>query len=285
LRKYLHLIGTLIAIFGVIFLIFRLRFLANNYELFSIDFRLLVILLALSILYGTANIFLVLAWRGILLKFNHHVTLLWAISTYGRSQLAKYIPGNIFQFVGRQALGMSAGLEASSLAKSMVIELVLLSFAGICFGCLILPSLMPSFGICNALLLMLVMVSCVSYLINLNFGKIILLSFLYQLFFLVISGSVFLILLLDQSSLANIDLTFYMIVLSIYVIAWLIGLYTPGAPAGMGVREVALIFMLGVLFSENEILNAVVLVRLVNITGDFLFFLVASLIPSKFIRD
>ncbi len=76
-----------------------------------------------------------------------------------------------------------------------------------------------------------------------------------------------------------------MIVVSVYVIAWLIGLYTPGAPAGIGVREMALVFMLGVLFSESEILNAVVLVRLVNITGDFLFFLVASLIPSKFIKD
>lgn len=46
----------------------------------------------------------------------------------------------------------------------------------------------------------------------------------------------FFILLIDQSNLVNRDLTFYLIVLSIYVIAWLIGLYIPVAPAGIGVR-------------------------------------------------
>jgi hypothetical protein len=285
LKKNLNLIGSVIAILAVIFLLFRLKSLSNNYELFALDRHMVMLLVGLSLMYATANIFLALAWRGIVLNFNQHITLLWAISAYGRSQLAKYIPGNVFQFVGRQAFGMSAGIDARVLAKSMLIELILLSLAAICFGCLILPSLIPGFGIFKALLLMLLMVSFISYAIKVNLSTFVLVSFLYQLFFLVISGSVFLILLTNQPSLALHDFNYYPFILSVYVIAWLIGLYTPGAPAGLGIRELALIVMLGILFSESDILQAVVLVRFVNVTGDFLFFLVASLIPLKLIRN
>jgi hypothetical protein len=285
LKKNLNLIGSGITILAVIFLLFRLKSLSNNYELFAVDRHMVMLLVGLSVMYATANIFLVLAWHGILLNFNQHITLLWAISAYGRSQLSKYIPGNVFQFLGRQAFGMSAGIKAKVLAKSMLIELILLSLAAICFSCLILPSLIPGFGIFKALLLMFLMVSSISYAIKVRLSTIVLVSFFYQFFFLVISGSIFLILLTNQPSLALHDFTYYPIILSVYVIAWLIGLYTPGAPAGLGIRELALIFMLGVLFSESDILQAVLLVRFVNITGDFLFFLVAYSIPSRFIRN
>jgi len=45
----------------------------------------------------------------------------------------------------------------------------------------------------------------------------------------------------------------------------------PGAPAGVGVRELVLLFLLKNVVAEAELLLAVVLGRLVTVMGDLLF--------------
>ena len=62
--------------------------------------------------------------------------------------------------------------------------------------------------------------------------------------------------------------------------AWLAGLLTPGAPAGIGVRELVLVLLLKGIVPEAELLLAVLLSRLVTVGGDLLFYLVAMAIPA-----
>jgi hypothetical protein len=57
-----------------------------------------------------------------------------------------------------------------------------------------------------------------------------------------------------------------------YVVAWLAGLLTPGSPAGMGVREIALLALLGSRFAEADLLMAVVVSRGITLAGDVGFF-------------
>ena len=71
--------------------------------------------------------------------FGANVSLRWVIKVYGTSQLAKYLPGNIFHLVGRHALGMAAGVPTGVLAKSAVWELGLISLSAAIFGALALP--------------------------------------------------------------------------------------------------------------------------------------------------
>jgi uncharacterized membrane protein YbhN (UPF0104 family) len=56
------------------------------------------------------------------------------------------------------------------------------------------------------------------------------------------------------------------------VLAWLLGLITPGAPAGVGVRELVLLGLLSSFVPQSTILLATVVGRLVTIGGDLLFF-------------
>jgi glycosyltransferase 2 family protein len=56
------------------------------------------------------------------------------------------------------------------------------------------------------------------------------------------------------------------------IAAWLIGLVTPGAPAGLGVREAVMLLILGVWVPQADLVLAVLLARLVNIAGDVGFF-------------
>jgi uncharacterized membrane protein YbhN (UPF0104 family) len=57
-----------------------------------------------------------------------------------------------------------------------------------------------------------------------------------------------------------------------YVVAWLAGLLTPGAPAGIGVRELVLTLLLAGIAAPALVVLAVLLGRVVTVVGDLLFF-------------
>lgn len=57
------------------------------------------------------------------------------------------------------------------------------------------------------------------------------------------------------------------------MVAWLLGLLVPGAPAGIGIREAALIYLLNGVVPQVEVLTSVMLARAVTVIGDLLFFI------------
>jgi uncharacterized membrane protein YbhN (UPF0104 family) len=66
-----------------------------------------------------------------------------------------------------------------------------------------------------------------------------------------------------------------------FVVAWIVGLVAPGAPAGVGVRELVLIVLLKGLVLEVELLMAVLLSTVVTVVSDRLFSLLVSLYSSR----
>ena len=79
-----------------------------------------------SIVCGGANFLLGVSWSYLLRFLGADTQMRWAVSIFGISQLAKYVPGNVMHLVGRQALGMGAGINGSTVARSLVCELGLL---------------------------------------------------------------------------------------------------------------------------------------------------------------
>jgi uncharacterized membrane protein YbhN (UPF0104 family) len=76
-------------------------------------------------------------------------------------------------------------------------------------------------------------------------------------------------LLVPDAQLASMALA----VCGAYVLAWVAGFLTPGAPAGVGVREFVLYLLLAQLVGQPDLLAAVVLARMVSVCGDVLFYL------------
>lgn len=64
-------------------------------------------------------------------------------------------------------------------------------------------------------------------------------------------------------------------IIGAYTIAWLAGLATPGAPAGIGIREAIALVLLGKWMEKDELLTAIVAGRMITIVGDLLFFLIS----------
>lgn len=274
----MHWGGSTLAIAGIAFIALRLR----NYGA-EIDFarhgaEVWSAVLGLALVYGLSSLMLALAWWNLLRQFGACTPRRWAVRTYGISQIARYVPGNIFHLAGRQVMGMAAGLAGWPLAKSAVWELGLISATGGLFGFLALPFLVSGLLVTVSAWLFAASIGIVAILLLRFIGLPVALAFGWYVGFLAASALLFvgLVELLVDNPVVGLE--FWLPLGGAYVLAWLIGLVTPGAPAGVGVRELVLLFLLKGAVGEADLLLAVVLSRVMTMVGDFGFFCVSVLI-------
>ncbi|MER8629836.1 hypothetical protein NKH55_08720 [Mesorhizobium opportunistum] len=269
-RTWLNRTGAFLGLAGLVFVGIRLHSYAGEIDFRRIGLGGYIAIAALAGLYGVSNLLLAVGWRRLLAHLRVSVSHSWAIRAYATSQLAKYVPGNIFQFAGRQAIGVAAGIGNRPLAKSTAYELAILIVGGALFSPLLLSLIVADTPdwlgwVCFAAVvtgaLWLASSRCV------DFGV----AAICYLAFLAFSGLIF----AGAYGLAagSVEPALYPAIAGAYVLAWLVGLVTPGAPAGIGVREAVLLFLLGEISPGPVIVLAVVIGRAVTVLGDLLFFI------------
>ncbi|QTP55250.1 hypothetical protein HNO51_11470 [Billgrantia sulfidoxydans] len=271
MKRLLHLFGGGVGLLGVVFVLLKFDTYSDQIDFSRFHVADWLIVVLLSLFYGVANILLARAWWHLLFFNKVMSSVKWAIQTYGLSQLAKYVPGNIFHLAGRQALGMAAGFPARALAKSALWELGLIVIAGAIFGSLVVPLVWSDLSYLMSYALFSLVVITLIFVIYQWYSSDIAMALVWQVAFLTISGVIFIFVL----SLVISDYTVlpsFPALCAAYVIAWLAGLVTPGAPAGIGVREVVLLFFLGSVIAPTDLLLAVLLGRVVTIAGDLFYF-------------
>jgi len=279
LKTGLHLIGSVLGLVGVVFVVIRLGTYSEQIDLSRFNPTAWSITVLLAVLYGVNNFSLLQAWWHLLAFLGIPVEKGWALKAFGLSQLAKYVPGNVFHLAGRQALGMAAGLPGLQLAKSVMWELGQQACTGAFCG--FLPYLLTWTGLpatvqftlfCTAAL---IVATALRRFLSPAVGK----AFLWQCCYMIVSSLVFVgtLAVLAPNSISSSSLLSFC---AAYIVAWLAGFVTPGAPAGVGVRELVLLFLLQGMINESDLLLAVVLGRLVTVLGDFLFFLLAYFSPK-----
>ncbi|WP_406623089.1 hypothetical protein [Acidovorax sp. SDU_ACID1] len=273
-KRVLKLFGKILVVLAIGFVVWRLYFYAGEIDFSRFDGWRWCAILVLIFLSAIANALLARAWRQLLQNLGCRISVDQAVKIHGVSQLARYIPGNIFHLAGRQALGMAAGIDAKVLAKSTVWELALIALAASLFSIWVLPRfglVFPmmwgqiGFGLC-----FLGLARVVGYI----FSRFVTWAFISHTVFLAVSGGIFLI-LLWLSHEAPLPESIWTKIIGAYVVAWLLGLLVPGAPAGIGIREAALIYLLNGVVPQVEVLTSVMLARAVTVIGDLLFFLYA----------
>jgi uncharacterized membrane protein YbhN (UPF0104 family) len=280
LNRVLHWAGSILGLIGVIFVILKLRHHADQIDLQAIDNVAWLSMAALAVVYGSGNTMLARAWYLILNSLGVHPIWFWVLKTYGVSQLAKYIPGNVFQLASRQAMCQAAGLPAGAAAKSALYELAQIAIAGLMFSALMIPLLVSAWSIFSGILVFLLVFATVIYLTRHWFGTYIGNALVWETLFFFVSGMIFVV-VVHIINPAIISIGIVPSLCGAYVIAWLAGFLTPGAPAGIGVRELVLTFLLRGIVPEADLLLAVVLVRGITILGDLGFFTFTSLLKSR----
>ena len=272
--KYLRWVGVALSVVGVGFVISLLSDYAGELGGFRPDITQLSLLVVLACAYGASNFALAYAWRDLLEHCGSPSAARWAVPVYGVTQLAKYIPGNVFHLAGRVTMGISAGHSAGALLKSVVWEIAAIVAAAVVFAVWIAPLLLDGVTYVTATILFAVALLTIGLIAQRFFSILVRNAILWYVGFLFTSGVLFFATI--QLLLPNEDLlTAFPVICSAYIIAWLAGLITPGAPAGIGIREVVIFALLKSLVGHSDLLVAIVLSRAITAGGDALFYVFA----------
>jgi len=281
LRRNLHWVGSALALTGVGFVAQRLSHYAAGADFSRFSATSWLFVSGVCLAYALAGLMLACGWRNVVGHLGTTISTRAAVGIYGVAQLAKYVPGNVLHLAGRQALGIAAGIPGWTLAKSAVWELALLATAAAGFGLLTLPLLEPACPMALSLGAFAALIGLAAGLAKHLIGPRVARAFAWYTVFLGISGLIFVALLTIVRDPPMDGSLPWLPVCGAYVLAWLGGLVTPGAPAGIGVRELALLFLLKGLVSEEDLVVAILLGRIVTVSGDIFFCLFASFISRR----
>ena len=272
--KYLRWIGLALSLVGIGFVIVQLGAYADDLGNFRPTVLQALLLTALAAVYGMSNVMLAVAWRDLLEHCGARSSVRWAVHVFGVTQLAKYIPGNFFHLASRQTVGMSDGHEAMPLLKSALWEFGAIMTSAAVFGLWLGPLLFHGVSYASGASLFAVVLVIVSVAARRYLSSFVMRAVLWYVGFLLLSGLIFyatLQLLVDETNLVQVLPG----ICSAYIIAWLAGAITPGAPAGIGIREAVMFALLQPLLAGSELLVAIVLNRAITAGGDTVFYFFA----------
>lgn len=282
-KAFLHRAGGVLAVAGLALVVQRLC--AQHDTLQAVHFSKLQYLsiAGLAMVYGLSGWLLAMAWQKILTHLGAHMPASSAVRIYGLSQIGKYLPGNIFHLAGRQSLGMAEGVPSWTLIKSTVWELGLMCTTASPFLLLAAPAYfrlerLQDAAVAGVVLLLMIF----AWVIRRVWGTPLMQAFLLYLLFLCVAGLVF----AGVASTVSVDrIGAWGTLASCFVIAWLMGLVVPGAPAGIGIRELVLLGLLANQLSAEAALLTIGVSRIVTAMGDVIFWLgaltLAQLVRSR----
>jgi glycosyltransferase 2 family protein len=219
-----------------------------------------------------AHIFAGYVWAWILKLLSHPVSGAWGAKTYLITNIAKYLPGNVWHFYGRVSAATKLGIPIETATLSIFLELLLMASAGCCFALVGVSSrVWLQVGVAIAILIG-IHPRCLNPVLKqvsklkksapiLQLETYPLIPLLGELGFLGLRaiGFILTVLALRPVNWGDIPLLW-----SAFSWAWLVGLVTPGFPGGVGVFEVVAVTLLSRSFPSGEILAIVALYRLVN---------------------
>lgn len=284
------------SVIGNLLMLIAIFYIAKYIYKENIDFGFLryegnIIAVIVLIVLSSANVFcLALAWKNNLELFapDSEISLRDAVWICAKSNLARYIPGNLAHYASRNIIGTKYGLKQKVMALASLTELLLITLVS---GFIILMLMYQkvqiviyellgerssNLGSIVGFFLFFFLIIVVSLFLrkkekvrNLRFcvfkgAKSLIIYFFFHLINLLVFGGmiiyVFKIGTLDQ--IVNLG--------GCYLIAWLIGMITPGAPGGIGIREYILLVLLRDTTEESMILQMAVLMRMITLGGDVL---------------
>jgi glycosyltransferase 2 family protein len=272
IKKILNWSGVFLGVLGVGFVINRLMAYSQQFNINSINPFQLCCLIVLVILYALANLLLVRAWQQVMRHLGVEINLRTSTVIYGKSLLAKYVPGNVFQFASRQAIGASMGLPNKPLALSFVWELGILATNGVTFAFLCIPLLNKEVPLWGCFALFIFAVILLLWFTRRFIDLSVTYAAAFYFIFLCIGSCVFsAVLFIVAAPSQTYQFTPSFSICGVYIIAWLVGLITPGAPAGAGVREMVLYFFLQSVIQPSSLIVVIVLSRIITILGEVVF--------------
>lgn len=236
-------------------------------------------------------------WTWILKEFNQSVSTFEFIQVYLKTNIAKYLPGNVWHYYGRILAAKNANISTVTATLSVLLEPLLMAAAAlitvVLFGSqlavnntniwvriLQFLSLIVLLGavhpwVLNSIIRFLYRLknqnknqnsTSENQSINgLSLDRYPLLPLLGELIFLGLRGTGF---ILTMYALFSVKLSQIPLLFGAFSFAWVLGLVVPGAPGGLGVFEATAIALLQHRFPAALVISAIALYRLISILAE-----------------
>ncbi len=298
--KVLQAISKLITLISIGFVIWVIAKMDFSFWQTINKQQSLVIVIICSIFYAFNFPLLALGWSLLLSGFSSqakHIQFPLLNWVYAKSNLMKYMPGNFFEFVGRNIFLSKLGVLHKHIALASLVETVITILIPLLFGLVatrdILMLLQKKFQLTEntqiamvtiAILIAIVVFALLRTRIDLNaftstiktsFSTILKVALLQGIFFINLSLT-FLCIYVHVFNM-QLGLADYFVILGSVSIAWTLGFVTLGAPGGIGVKEIGLISLLATQYGMEATLVASILHRIISVAGDVLYFAVSYL--------
>jgi glycosyltransferase 2 family protein len=287
LKHYVSFLGSVVVGISLYFIAMQLSLHKSALLTWRPDAKNLSLLGLSTLVYVLANYLLAFAWIC-LLRWHRDTTPTASalIGIYGKSQIAKYMPGNIMHLAGRHILGKAAGMSHKVLTFAAVYEMagllsvaLLIGLAGLqwhSFGLAALkwlPVLSPILIVAYFIFPLMWLKLRSDKKMAGQWYRLALPLLIYFGFFL-LAGLALLLLFFNYAETVSLNLA--ITALTAFAIAWSAGFVTPGSPSGIGIRESMLIILLSPLLGADIAVSLSLLVRLVTVAGDILFMLLTG---------
>ncbi|WOD39309.1 hypothetical protein RRF56_24175 [Nodosilinea sp. E11] len=217
-------------------------------------------------------------WSWILQALQQPVAGVWSMPVYLKTNLLKYLPGNVWHFYGRVRALKDLGIARGAAIVGVVLEPLLMANAALMLGLASPTPYWPGQILVLALALGAVHPRWLNPIMNrLGQAKVgaddseplpeaalhhyPLKPLLGEMGFVLLKGLGFALVI---SAIGPLPRELLLPVVSLFSLAWLAGLVIPGAPGGLGVFEAIAVTLLQDLLTVGVVLSAVALYRLVG---------------------
>jgi len=249
-----------------------------------------------ALLWSCGAPLLALAWHGLLAGLGVPRLRRELFGIIGITQFAKYVPGNVAQYIGRAGMSLVRGIPPRPLAVTIVLETLLVIAAAVVMGVgtgalsEVGLKVVHLHGAQLASIAALVALAVAGLLLFRSVAPPLLRRFAPR-YASALDGT----LLPPQIRIAHafglycgmyicmgIGLIVlarcllpgaphdYWLLIAVFALAWVVGFVTPGAPGGLGVREGLMLLMLAPVYSAAIASVLVIALRIATTLGDVL---------------
>jgi uncharacterized membrane protein YbhN (UPF0104 family) len=308
-KKTVSWVGSLFMIVSLGFILRRIMQTHGDvdFSVFSNPF-ILTALLLVALLEGTGIIIASFNYRA-LVKNVSGITVRssLAVVTYAVSNLYKYIPGGLMYVLGRNKMAVDTeGLPHVKVALATLIEGTLFAAAAVLIAVAFsfehtvyyIRRADISFVMVLIALAAALAAAFFIYCFRVRLGAffrslkdstrdirwtVLLKRFLFAFILIMLWAFSFLatLMLLGQPVTFGMGIT----VMGLYMLSWVAGFLTPGAPSGLGVREVVMLMFMASTLNEGILISAMFMHRMLTVVGDVLAYGMAVVYGKLGIRS
>lgn len=298
IKDIAKIVGNIMSVISIIFII-------NRMCKTDLDFTVIrdnaLMLSFLSLLYGLHILLLGFSWKWILEGFFNIKLSFYKVSyVFCKANIMKYIPGNVFQYIGRNQLAFDGNCSHKAVASATIIDVIFNIF-----GVMVMSFILFRKDITNlvkyiveyinikvvVLVLLFLLIGIVLFFICIKKRKTVfcsisisgnmivatLKSIGYYCFWAVFTSTLYVLIVICIEK-REVKLTDIATLCGAYLLSWLSGFILPGAPGGIGIREMALTILVSPMGDSAPFIKAIIIYRIVNIIGDFIGMGLATLL-------